>query len=108
MLFRSSAFDVGETFSGVDYETGLKAAAEFTELVSQTMPGTSPAQAAIAWCAAQDGVTTVIPGARTERQARSNAGAGDLVGGDPLPAELLDGVRTIYDTHLREAIHPRW
>ncbi|CAN5124539.1 aldo/keto reductase [soil metagenome] len=103
-----SAFDVGETFSGVDYATGLTAAAEFTELVSRTLPDASPAQAAIAWCAQQPGVSTVIPGARHERQARSNAAAGDLLAQGPLPAELLDGVHAIYDTHLREAIHPRW
>ena len=53
-----SAFDVGETFSGVDFGQGLKAVAEFKELVPD---GVSTAQAAIAWIAAQDGVSTVIP-----------------------------------------------
>lgn len=100
-----SAFDVGETFSGVDYGVGLKAAVEFTDLVAQTLPGITPAQAAIAWCAQQPGVTTVIPGARNARQASSNAASGEI---GPLPTDLLDGVRSIYDTHLRSAIHPRW
>lgn len=101
-----SAFDVGETFSGVDYAEGVRAAAEFTALVRSTL-GTdvTPAQAAIAWCAQQDGVSTVIPGARGVEQARANAAAGAV---GPLPAEFLDGVRGIYDTRLREAIHPRW
>ena len=62
-----SAFDVGETFSGVDYEQGLQAVPEFEELVPD---GVSTAQAAIAWIAAQDGVSTVIPGARTVDQVR--------------------------------------
>src|SRR4051795_5976379 len=45
-----SAFDIGETFSGVDYETGLRAAAEFGRLVSDQAPdGLTSAQAAIAW-----------------------------------------------------------
>ncbi|TWH00927.1 aryl-alcohol dehydrogenase-like predicted oxidoreductase [Nocardioides sp. J9] len=101
-----SAFDVGETFSGVDYRTGVAAAAEFTGLVRSALGDeVTPAQAAIAWCWQQPGVTTVIPGARNPEQARANAAAGLL---DPLPAELLDGVRAIYDRHLREAIHPRW
>jgi aryl-alcohol dehydrogenase-like predicted oxidoreductase len=99
-----SAFDVGETFSGVDYETGLVAAAEFTELVSG-VEGLTPAQAAIAWAWQQPGVSTVIPGARNPRQAVSNAEAGEAA---PLPAHVLDGVRRIYDEHLREAVHPRW
>ena len=103
---RGEAFDVGETFSGVDYGTGLAAAAEFAELARAHGPeGATPAQVAIAWCAQQPGVTTVIPGARNVDQARSNAAAG-LV--PTLSAELLDGVARIYDTHLRAAIHPRW
>ena len=70
------AFDVGETFSGVDYELGLKAVAEFEQLVPE---GASTAQAAIAWIAAQDGVTSVIPGARNVEQARANAAAAGTV-----------------------------
>jgi aryl-alcohol dehydrogenase-like predicted oxidoreductase len=99
-----SAFDVGETFSGVDYETGLVAAAQFGELVGG-LDGLSPAQAAIAWVWQQPGVTTVIPGARNPGQAVSNAAAGEAA---PLPAAVLDGVRRIYDEQLREAVHPRW
>jgi aryl-alcohol dehydrogenase-like predicted oxidoreductase len=99
-----SAFDVGETFSGVDYETGLVAAAEFTELVAG-IEGLTPAQAAIAWAWQQPGVSTVIPGARNPRQAVSNAAAGEAA---PLPGDVLDGVHRIYDEHLRAAVHPRW
>jgi aryl-alcohol dehydrogenase-like predicted oxidoreductase len=100
------AFDVGETFSGVDYETGLQAAKEFAALVLEHGPeGATPAQVAIAWAAQQEGVTTVIPGARHVDQARSNAAAGSL---PALSPELLEGVRAIYDTHLRASIHPRW
>jgi aryl-alcohol dehydrogenase-like predicted oxidoreductase len=98
-----SAFDVGETFSGVDYETGVRAAQEFSALVRDL--DLTPAQAALAWVVQQPGVTTVIPGARNAEQARANAAAG-LVG--PLPASVLDGVRAIYDARLREAIHRRW
>lgn len=100
-----SAFDVGETFSGVDYDTGLVAAREFSELVETYVPGATPAQAAIAWVVQQPGVTTVIPGARNADQARSNAAAGML---GPLAPEFLDGVRRIYDEHFRVSVHPRW
>ena len=97
-----SAFDVGETFSGVDFEQGLKAVAEFEELVPD---GVSTAQAAIAWIAAQDGVSTVIPGARTVDQARSNAEAAAASGID---ATFDVGVHEIYDRYFRASIHPRW
>ncbi len=95
------AFDVGETFSGVDFETGVRAAQEFSAAVPE---GVHPAQAAIAWILAQDGVTTAIPGARNVGQSRSNAAAADVT----LPADFDATVHEIYDRHLREAIHPRW
>ncbi|GAA4698516.1 aldo/keto reductase [Nocardioides conyzicola] len=101
-----SAFDVGETFAGVDFETGVRAAREFSALIDEVGPtGLTPAQVALAWTWQQPGVTTVIPGARNAEQARANAAAGDA---DPLPAALLDGVRRIYDEHFRAAVHHRW
>ena len=97
-----SAFDVGETFSGVDFATGVRAATELSAFVPE---GLTPAQAAIAWVTQQDGVSTVIPGARSLTQAASNATAGNA---DPLPQAYLDAVRSIYDADFRAAIHDRW
>ena len=98
---KGEAFDVGETFSGVDFDLGLKAVKEFEQLVPS---GATTAQAAIAWIAAQDGVTSVIPGARNVEQAQGNAAAA----GVSIGKEFDDGVRWIYDHYFREAIHPRW
>lgn len=98
------AFDVGETFSGVDYATGVQAAQAFSALVGDAGPkGATAAQAALAWVVAQP-VTTVIPGASRAAQAASNAAAGNLAVGQ----EFLDGVQELYDRYFREAIHPRW
>lgn len=97
-----AAFDVGETFSGVDFETGLAAAEEFTALVPD---GGSTAQAALAWIIAQDGVTTVIPGARSAAQARANA---EAAGQSTLGKNIEPGVQDIYNRYFREAVHPRW
>jgi aryl-alcohol dehydrogenase-like predicted oxidoreductase len=97
-----SAFDIGETFSGVDFETGVAAAQEFAALVPE---GLTPAQAAIAWAWQQPGVSTVIPGARNVEQARSNAAAGRAA---PLGDDFEEGVHRIYDQRLRAAIHERW
>ncbi|QEO15013.1 aldo/keto reductase [Agromyces intestinalis] len=98
------AFDVGETFSGVDYATGVRAAQEFAELARAAAPEATTAQVALAWVAGLDGVSTVIPGARNPDQARANAVAGSL----ELPASLAAAVRDLYDRELRAAIHPRW
>src|SRR3954451_3571561 len=101
-----SSFDVGETFSGVDYETVLSAAKEFAALVAaEAPPGTTPAQAAIAWLWQHPAVSSVIPGARNVDQARSNDAAGRVAAlGDAFDT----GVHRIYDERLRARIHPRW
>jgi aryl-alcohol dehydrogenase-like predicted oxidoreductase len=101
---QGEAFDVGETFSGVDYATGVRAAADFSELVRSALPEVTPAQAALAWIASLPQVATVIPGARNTDQARANAAAGSV----ELPAGFDDAVHRLYDTYFRKAIHSRW
>ncbi len=97
------SFDRGETFSGVDYDDGVRAAREFAALAASR--DLSPARAALAWVAQLDGVTTVIPGARSAEQARDNAAAG-LV--PPLGAEFTAAVTDLYDRRLRASIHDQW
>lgn len=97
------AFDVGETFSGVDYADGVAAAAEFSALAREH--GLEPATAAIAWLVQQDGVSTVIPGARSIDQARANAAAGSVAA---LGAEFTARVTELYDRWFRAAVHARW
>ncbi|MFC5909176.1 aldo/keto reductase [Streptacidiphilus monticola] len=96
------AFDQGETFSGVDYDTGVEAAAEFAALAPQ---GATPAQTALRWVVQQPGVTTVIPGARSVDQARANARAAAL---PPLGEDVLSAVRDLYDRRFRAQVHSRW
>jgi aryl-alcohol dehydrogenase-like predicted oxidoreductase len=96
------AFDVGETFSGVGFETGVDAAREFAALA---LPGATPAQTALRWVTQQPGVTTVIPGARNPDQARQNAAADDL---PQLDQRSLDAIEDLYDKYFRAQIHPRW
>jgi len=99
---RGEQFDVGETFSGVPFEVGLRAVAELKQLLG---PGQSLAQFALRWVIDQPGVSTVIPGARNPEQARQNAAAADL---PPLSEAQLSGVREVYDRHIREHVHDRW
>jgi aryl-alcohol dehydrogenase-like predicted oxidoreductase len=97
------SFDVGETFSGVDFEQGVKAAQEFAALAASV--DLAPPVAALAWLAQIDGVTTVIPGARNVEQARANASAGSV---PKLPESFGAAVTDIYDRYFREAVHGRW
>jgi aryl-alcohol dehydrogenase-like predicted oxidoreductase len=105
---RGQAFDVGETFSGVDFEAGVEAAREFGAITGGSAGGTSTgttAQWALRWLIQQPGVTTVIPGARNTDQARQNAEAADL---PPLSQSELDGIEGLYDKYFRAKVHDRW
>ena len=96
------SFDVGETFSGVDFETGVSAAQEFSALAEQQ--GLTPAVAALAWLAQLDGVSTIIPGARNAEQATSNATAGDVTIAPDFTAQVTE----LYDRYFRATIHDKW
>jgi aryl-alcohol dehydrogenase-like predicted oxidoreductase len=95
-------FDKGETFSGVDYETGLAAVEKLRPLVPK---GVTLAQFALKWILAFDAVSCVIPGGRRPAQVRENAGASDLAALSP---ETLAAVQEIYDDAIRPLVHQRW
>ncbi|HEY1480923.1 MAG TPA: aldo/keto reductase [Gaiellales bacterium] len=96
------AFDVGETFSGVDYETGLEAVRRLAPLVPA---GATMAQWALRFVLDQPGVSVVIPGARNPEQARGNASAARLA---PLDDTSIAAVHTVYDELIRPQVHARW
>lgn len=101
------AFDKGETFSGVDFATGLEAVARLNEALAGHMP---LPEATLRWIIAQQGVTSVIPGARNAKQARANAAAGTAPTADQA-AVLVDfdaAVRDVYADLLEASIHPQW
>ncbi len=96
------SFDAGETFAGVDYDTGLELVEELRALVPA---GATMAQMALRWILDHDGVTATIPGARTPEQARANALAADL---PPLPPEAMDRIRALYEARVKPLVHQRW
>lgn len=99
---RGEAFDVGETFSGVPFEVGVRAAHEVALLAPE---GVTSAQLALRWVIDQPGVTTVIPGARSPAQARDNAAAAGLA---PLSDDVRRDLERIYEERVREHVHDRW
>jgi len=95
-------FDAGETFSGVDFETGLKAVEELRPLVPA---GMTMAQFALRWILMFEAVTCAIPGAKNPAQAEQNALAADF---PPLSEETMEKTRQIYERLLRPQVHYRW
>jgi len=96
------AFDRGETFSGVDFETGLQAVEELRGLLPEGMTMT---QFALRWILMFDAVSCAIPGAKTPEQAAANSAASAF---PPLTQAQMDGVQAIYNRLIREQVHQRW
>jgi aryl-alcohol dehydrogenase-like predicted oxidoreductase len=96
------AFDKGETFAGVPYPLALEAVEHIRKLV----PGdASMAQFALRWILMEEGVSTVIPGARNATQARSNTEAAALA---PLAPEVMSELRALYREMIAPHVHHLW
>lgn len=96
------AFDKGETFAGVPYDVALQAVEEIRALLPE---GIGMAEFALRWILMDPGVTTVIPGAKTAKQARANAQASDL----PAIGEAeMTALQTIYDKSIAPHVHQLW
>ncbi|MFN2137860.1 MAG: aldo/keto reductase [Candidatus Promineifilaceae bacterium] len=96
------AFDVGETFSGVDYDKSLEAVERLRPLVPE---GATMAQFALRWILMFDAVTCAIPGAKNRKQAVDNARAADL---PPFSDEVMAEIQAIYDEDIKAQVHQRW
>lgn len=92
------AFNVGETFAGIPFETGVALAARIKEL---TPAGYTTAQMAMRWILDHPAVTTIIPGASRAQQASENAKVSDL---PALPAELHAQLKEFYQTEVAQHI----
>lgn len=95
-------FDRGETFSGLDYETGLQAVDELRALLPK---GMSMAQMALRWILMFPAVVCAIPGAKRPEQVEENVRAADL---PPLSEGAMSKVREIYDRLVRPQVHHYW
>jgi aryl-alcohol dehydrogenase-like predicted oxidoreductase len=96
------SFDRGETFSGVDYETGLQAVEELRALIPDgwTMP-----QFALRWILMHNAITCTIPGAKNPAQAEDNVRAADQ---PSLSPEAMEKIRKLYDSKIRNLVHNYW
>ncbi len=99
---QGKAFDVGETFSGVDYEVGLVAVEEIRKLLPADV---SMSQFALRWILMFDAVTCAIPGGKRSQQVADNCGASEL---PALSSDAIAAVRHVYDERIRPLVHNRW
>jgi aryl-alcohol dehydrogenase-like predicted oxidoreductase len=97
-----AAFDKGETFSGIPFETGLKAVEDLRPLVPA---GATMAKMALRWILMRPEVTCAIPGAKRPSQVEENIAAAAL---PPLSPETMAGISAIYDRQIKPLVHPRW
>lgn len=99
---QGAAFDKGETFSGVDYETGLTAVDELRAVFPDD---TNLAPDALRWILTFDAVSCIIPGASKPDHLTSNLQAIDR----PAPsAEQMAAVKKIYDERIKNPVHYLW
>lgn len=96
------AFDVGETFSGVDFETGLEVVEQLKSLVP---PDMTMAQFALRWILMFDAVTCTIPGAKRPSQEEDNAKSADF---PPLSDETMKAIRDLYESKIKPLVHQYW
>jgi aryl-alcohol dehydrogenase-like predicted oxidoreductase len=96
------AFDRGETFSGVDYETGLSAVETLRPIIPA---GMSMAQMAMRWILMFDAVTCAIPGAKRAAQVEENVKTSDL---PPLDKQTMAKIEEIYTKQIKPLVHHYW
>jgi aryl-alcohol dehydrogenase-like predicted oxidoreductase len=91
------AFNVGETFSGIEFSEGVK----LSQQIKEILPKGPMAQLALRWILDFPEVTTVIPGATSVKQVQSNVAASDL---QPLSEEVHEKLRSLYNEQIKEKI----
>lgn len=93
-------FSKGETFSGVDYLTGVKAADELKEHL-----GTDLADTALRYILMYDAVSAVIPGASNPTQSERNTSAAEV---PALTDAQMEIVQDVYNKYIKDPVEYEW
>lgn len=96
------AFDKGETFSGIDYELGLKAVEKLKALFPET---TNLAPIALQWILSFKDISCIIPGASTANHVISNLSVYDF---PELTPEKIEAMNKIYEEYIKPSVHQLW
>ena len=98
---KGDAFDIGDTFSGVNLDKGLKA----INLLKNILPKNfSLADLALKWILSYDAVTVVIPGATDKKHVKKNCRASDL---DDI-SEIIPKIKEVYEKLIKQDVHKKW
>lgn len=95
-------FDKGETFAGIDYETGLQAVEELKSIFPD-FDNLSPL--ALRWILMFEEVSTVIPGASNPQQVKANFEALNV---PALDNGQYQKVQEIYKKYIKSSVHHLW
>ena len=98
---KGAAFDVGETFSGVNFEKGLEAVERLKNLLPA---GFSLTDLALKWILMHKEVTVVIPGAKNKMQVEKNLMASDK---DDI-SEIISKINLVYEELIMSDVQGRW
>ena len=96
------AFDIGETFSGVNFETGIKAVEELKRVKPDNI---SFVQLALKWILMHSEVSCVIPGAKNVKQVEENTSVSELA---ELSPDTMKGIKAVYEKFIKSSVHQRW
>ncbi len=95
------AFDIGDTFSGVDLKKGLIAVEKLKNLLPDNF---SLSDLALKWILSHEAVTVVIPGATNKMHVGKNTKASDLED----ISFILPKINSIYNDLIKPDVHNRW
>ena len=98
---KGAAFDIGETFSGVNFEKGLEAVQRLVDILPM---GFSLTDLALKWILMHKEVTVVIPGAKNKMQVEKNLMASDK---DDI-SEIITNINQVYDELIKPDVEGRW
>ena len=95
------AFDVGETFSGVNFNKALEAVDELKNILPE---GITLSQLSLKWILMHDAVSIVIPGAKNKDHVALNTSASEL----NEISSLMNEINSVYTKYFFDDVHHRW
>ena len=95
------AFDIGETFSGVNYAKALEAIEELKSILPE---GITLSQLSLKWILMHEAVSVVIPGAKNKDHVQLNTASSEI---DEI-SYLMNEINDIYLKYFHDDVHHRW
>ena len=99
--FKGKSFDIGDTFSGVNFKKGLEAVEKLKRLLPDNF---NLIDLALKWVLMHDEVSVVIPGATNTLQVEMNTKASKLEN----ISEIMPEIQSIYENLIKPEVHSKW